>query len=170
MLSLFSEMEERSLQPAGGGEGWGVNSRARSPERWSQPGSRGPLKGRRAGSPASAELGHKPPGMFLASGRPPRLEHIASFLCSRCQDQPRNRLMSAGQPALLMGRKWAGALGTDEPARRALRRHSQGDGAGITHLLLMELALAQLVPAKRLRGCLGSEWGRYRGVWPSRLL
>lgn len=40
--------------------------------------------------------------------------------------RPRNRLMSAGPARPLMRRKWAGALGTDEPGRRAPRRHSQG--------------------------------------------
>lgn len=39
--------------------------------------------------------------------------------------RPRNRLMSAGPACPLMGRMWAGALGTDELGRRALGRHSQ---------------------------------------------
>lgn len=40
--------------------------------------------------------------------------------------RPRNHLMSAEPARPLMGRKWAGASGTDEPGRRAPRRHSQG--------------------------------------------
>lgn len=118
----------------------------------------GTLEGGVAGSPASAELGHKLPGMFPAPRVGPHGWNTllpSSVLGARPAQKPPD----VSRPARpLMGRKWAGALGTDEPARRALRRHSQGD-AGITHPLLMELALAQLVPAKRLRGCLGSEWG-----------
>ena len=57
----------------------------------------------------------------------------------------------------LMGRKWAGARGTDEPGRRAPRQRSQAD-VGITHPLLTELALALCAPTERLRGGPGSEW------------
>lgn len=40
--------------------------------------------------------------------------------------RPRNRLMSAELACSLMGRKWVGTPGTDEPGRRALRRQTQG--------------------------------------------
>nr|CAI9712694.1 unnamed protein product [Rangifer tarandus platyrhynchus] len=97
------------------------------------------------------------------SGTLLRRERTPSDACRSAVDlagaRPAQKPPDVSRPARpLMGRKWAGALGTDEPARHALRRHSQGDAA-ITHPLLTELALAQLVPAKRLLGCSGSEWG-----------
>lgn len=126
----------------------------------------GTLEGGVAGGPASAEQGHELPGMFPAPWVGPHGWNTllpSSVLGARPAQKPPD----VSRPARpLMGRKWAGALGTDEPARRAPRRHSQGD-TGTTQPPLTELALARLVPAKRLRGCLGSGWGDPGACGPS---
>ena len=125
----------------------------------------GTLEGGVAGGPASAELGHELPGMFPAPWVGPHGWNTllpSSVLGARPAQKPPD----VSRPARpLMGRKWAGALGTDEPARRTPRRHSQGD-AGTTHPSAYGAGPGSACSRQEASGLLGVRVGRSRGVWP----